>query len=70
VYCYGIGNEAKILAGSQVWINQYAVLSSTTPFGGFKKSGIGRELGSYALAEYTAVKSVLWNVGESAYWPL
>jgi aldehyde dehydrogenase (NAD+) len=33
-------------------------------------SGIGRELGSYALAEYTVVKSVLWNVGDEAYWPL
>ena len=35
-----------------------------------KMSGVGRELGSYALAEYTAVKSVLWNIGEDAYWPL
>lgn len=60
-----------MLDGLKVWINQYAILSNQTPFGGYKMSGIGRELGSYALAEYTVIKSVLWNVGEEAApWPL
>lgn len=61
---------SSALEAGTVWINQYGLLSNQSPFGGYKMSGIGRELGSYALAEYTAVKSVLWNVGESAYWPL
>ncbi|MDE9440039.1 aldehyde dehydrogenase family protein, partial [Staphylococcus xylosus] len=37
---------------STVWINQYNMLSYQTPFGGYKESGIGRELGSYALENY------------------
>ena len=45
-------------------------LHSNVPFGGFKQSGIGRELGEYALSEYTSVKSVIWNHGEGAFWPL
>jgi hypothetical protein len=31
---------------------------------------LGRELGSYALEEYTSVKAVHWNFGEKADWPL
>ncbi len=40
-------------------INCYDVLESQTPFGGFKMSGIGRELGEYGLQAYTEVKSVI-----------
>jgi aldehyde dehydrogenase (NAD+) len=36
----------------------YNQLHPNVPFGGFKTSGIGRELGEYALANYTEVKSV------------
>jgi hypothetical protein len=32
--------------------------------------GVGRELGSYALEEYTSVKAVHWNFGEKLEWPL
>ena len=55
---------------AQVWVNQYCLLYNNVPFGGFKQSGIGRELGGYALAEYTAVKSIQWNFGEKLDWPL
>ena len=44
------------LESGTVWINQYNLLSNSVPFGGVKQSGIGRELGSYALEEYTSVK--------------
>lgn len=52
---------AKELQAGTVWVNCYNVLSHQIPFGGFKESGIGRDLGSYALDEYTIVKSVLIN---------
>ncbi|XP_038549669.1 aldehyde dehydrogenase family 1 member A3 isoform X3 [Micropterus salmoides] len=41
-----------------VWINCYNALHAQTPFGGYKMSGNGRELGKYALAEYSEVKAV------------
>jgi len=48
---------AKIRAGT-VWINCYDVLDTAAPFGGFKMSGIGRELGLKALDNYLEDKTV------------
>jgi len=50
-----IANRLK--AGS-VWVNCYNVTDPASPFGGYKQSGFGREMGSYALNNYTEVKSV------------
>ncbi len=50
-----IANQIK--AGS-VWINTYNGFDSASPFGGYKQSGFGRDLGAYALDQYTNVKSV------------
>ncbi len=47
----------KLRAGT-VWINCYNTFDAASPFGGYKQSGIGREMGSYALENYTEVKSV------------
>jgi acyl-CoA reductase-like NAD-dependent aldehyde dehydrogenase len=47
----------KLKAGT-VWINNYRSTSFTTPFGGFKDSGLGREGGVEAVKEYLEVKSV------------
>jgi acyl-CoA reductase-like NAD-dependent aldehyde dehydrogenase len=47
----------RLRAGS-VWVNNYRLISSSVPFGGFKRSGLGRELGPEALDDYTEVKSV------------
>uniref|UniRef100_H2YAB5 Aldehyde dehydrogenase domain-containing protein n=1 Tax=Ciona savignyi TaxID=51511 RepID=H2YAB5_CIOSA len=41
-----------------VWVNCYYKMGPTLPFGGYKESGFGRELGQYALHEYTEVKTV------------
>jgi len=41
-----------------VWVNNYRSSSYTTPFGGFKDSGIGREGGVDAVREYMEPKSV------------
>jgi aldehyde dehydrogenase (NAD+) len=48
---------AKIKAGT-VWINCYDVFDAAAPFGGFKQSGIGRELGERGLDAYTEWKTV------------
>ena len=44
-------------AGS-VWVNTYDAVLSQTPFGGFKQSGIGRELGPEGVHEYLECKTV------------
>jgi len=61
---------SSALEAGTVWVNQYNMLNNNVPFGGKKQSGIGRELGSYALEEYTSVKAVHWNFGEKLEWPL
>jgi aldehyde dehydrogenase (NAD+) len=48
---------AELKAGT-VWVNCYDVFDAAAPFGGFKMSGIGRELGSYAMENYIEVKTV------------
>jgi len=47
-----------IRAGT-VWVNCHNVFDAATPFGGFKESGSGRELGEYGLEAYTEVKSII-----------
>jgi aldehyde dehydrogenase (NAD+) len=42
-----------------VWVNCYNVLDPRAPFGGFKQSGIGRELGEYGLQQYSEAKTVI-----------
>jgi acyl-CoA reductase-like NAD-dependent aldehyde dehydrogenase len=47
----------RLKAGT-VWVNNYRATSFTTPFGGYKRSGIGREGGVDAIKEYLQTKSV------------
>jgi len=49
---------AKKLKAGTVWINTYNMYDPASPFGGYKQSGFGRELGMHALDYYTQVKSV------------
>jgi aldehyde dehydrogenase (NAD+) len=49
---------AAALRAGTVWVNCYDALDVAAPFGGYKQSGFGRELGKYALADYTQVKTV------------
>lgn len=49
---------AKRLRAGTVWINTYRAVSFTSPFGGYKASGIGRESGKHAIDEYLQTKSV------------
>ena len=48
---------AELKAGT-VWINCYDVFDAAAPFGGYKMSGQGRELGEYGLQNYIEVKTV------------
>jgi len=54
---------ARDLKAGTIWINTYNALDAASPFGGFKQSGFGRELGVHALELYTQVKSVWINLG-------
>ena len=44
-----------------VWINDYHMITPQQPFGGYKQSGIGRELGDYGYDEYRQIKHVWQN---------
>ncbi|MGI9297133.1 MAG: aldehyde dehydrogenase family protein [Gammaproteobacteria bacterium] len=54
---------AKGLDAGTVYINEYFTGEMASPFGGVKKSGIGRERGLETLANYTRVKNVVVNIG-------
>jgi len=53
---------AEALKAGTVWINGYNMVDPSAPFGGFKMSGYGRELGMDAIHDYTQVKSVWVNL--------
>ncbi|RAS80876.1 aldehyde dehydrogenase family protein [Priestia endophytica] len=53
---------ANRLKAGTVWVNCYNAFDAAVPFGGYKQSGIGREMGSYALENYTEVKAVWINM--------
>jgi acyl-CoA reductase-like NAD-dependent aldehyde dehydrogenase len=61
---------ARKLRAGTVWINDYHLINCIAPFGGYKQSGIGRELGTYGLNEYTEVKHVHWDLGTPPYQKL
>jgi aldehyde dehydrogenase (NAD+) len=55
------------LKAGTVWVNCYNLLHHQVPFGGYKESGIGRELGEAALANYTQTKSVRIRLGDALF---
>ncbi|KAI0130978.1 aldehyde dehydrogenase [Daldinia grandis] len=59
-----VSNELR--AGT-IWVNSYNLIHHQLPFGGYKESGIGRELGEAALANYTQNKSVSIRLGGAMY---
>ena len=54
----GMTFAQRLQAGS-VWVNDYNAVCNQAPFGGFKQSGHGRELGKYGLESYYEVKTVV-----------
>jgi len=49
---------SRRLKAGTVWINTYGPMDAAMPFGGYKQSGFGRELGAHAIEHYTELKSV------------
>ncbi|KAG0597465.1 hypothetical protein M758_UG341200 [Ceratodon purpureus] len=62
-----INNVTRALKAGTVWINAYGILTPSAPFGGYKKSGFGRENGAHALANYQQVKSVIMPIYNPTY---
>lgn len=61
VWTRDIGKAHAVANGVRagtVWVNCFDVLDAAAPFGGFKQSGIGRELGEYGLQQYSEIKTV------------
>jgi len=58
---------SNALHAGTVWVNCYNLLHHQLPFGGYKSSGIGRELGEAALANYTQNKSVAIRLGGAMF---
>ena len=61
IWTRDIGRAHRIadrLQAGTIWVNCYGAVDPAVPFGGYKHSGHGREMGSYALEHYTEVKAV------------
>ena len=55
-------NVSRRLKAGTVWINTYGLMQAALPFGGYKNSGFGRELGTEAIEHYTELKTVWLNL--------
>ena len=64
---------AKKLNAGTVWINTYGMFYNQLPYGGFKQSGFGKELGREGFLEYVRLKNVVMDHSEAGkplvnYW--
>ena len=55
----------RALQTGTVWVNTYKLFSVSTPFGGVKMSGVGREKGRQGILEYTTQKSFYWGLNDA-----
>lgn len=63
--CLTIGRRVR--AGT-VWMNTFMDGASELPFGGYKQSGLGRELGRHAVEDYTETKTLNMHIGARTSW--
>ena len=60
---------ARRLQAGTVWLNTYRTMAYSSPFGGFKASGIGRQNGIDAIHQYLQIKSVWCELSEEVQDP-
>jgi acyl-CoA reductase-like NAD-dependent aldehyde dehydrogenase len=63
--CMTIGR--KVRAGT-IWMNTFMDGTPELPFGGFRQSGLGRELGKHAVEDYTETKTLNMHIGRRTGW--
>ena len=69
IFTRNMENALKVtnaLRAGTVYVNCYDVCGASTPFGGYKDSGIGRELGEYGLQSYLELKTVIIKIADDA----
>ena len=74
VWTKNINKAIKVARGvetGRMWINTYNAIPSGAPFGGYKQSGIGREVHKVILEHYTQIKNIMINLSEvpSGFYP-
>ncbi|MBV9644959.1 MAG: aldehyde dehydrogenase family protein [Verrucomicrobia bacterium] len=57
----------RIRAGT-IWVNTFLEGYPELPFGGFKESGLGREVGRFAIEEFTELKTIQFHLGKKTSW--
>jgi len=57
---------ARAVEAGSVWVNTYRTSAPMTPFGGYKRSGLGREGGAEAIRQFLEVKSIWIDIGDEA----
>jgi len=68
VWTKDISKALRVATGvrtGSMWVNTYLQLSPGYPFGGYKKSGLGREIHKSTLEHYTQKKSIVINTSET-----
>jgi acyl-CoA reductase-like NAD-dependent aldehyde dehydrogenase len=63
--CLMVGRRVR--AGT-IWMNTFMDGASELPFGGYKQSGLGRELGRHAVEDYTETKTLNMHLGPRTAW--
>ena len=63
--CLTIGR--KVRAGT-IWMNTFMDGAAELPFGGYRQSGLGRELGRHAVEDYTETKTLNMHIGARTGW--
>ena len=73
VWTRDINKALRVASGipsGRIWINTYAVQPQHAPFGGYKKSGIGRENHKMTLDHYSQIKNIIINLADKLTWSI
>ena len=59
---------ARQVRAGTIWMNTFMDGASELPFGGYRQSGLGRELGRHAVEDYTETKTLNMHIGQRTGW--